>query len=278
MSNSSNRSLIDFSGTEFETVARWPLSTDVCIFGNPSKYTKDRLDDFFSVIVINTILKFVLTYVGTVEQCPPGTRLYARFHSGETDVLETLKLDLAAIARIKEYKKPFSSSEDKSSSMNKYGYAKIVINHNTNIFAYAAVNQFDRNETIYDSFIANNATQQELFQIIVLSTDKEVVDRPVSIIEEPVLYVDEVEGATEGDVGVEPRYRKHLTETSPQNLCLYDIMLLLTLYGPGVDRYNPESKLGLYEDYISKHFNYLVDRAKKIMENPAYNELFMRKC
>jgi hypothetical protein len=257
------------------TVARWEhLTTKVCIFGNPPEYSRQVLDEFFSVIVVNTILKFDLEFTDTAEQCGTNTMLYVRFHSGGLNILESLKLDVSRIAQMRNY----TESVDHL-YFHEYGMGLLLKQPATDLFAYAAIDQFDRNETAYDKAAANNAIQQELFQILTLSVDKPIDGKYASIIHEPTWYnVDDVDDATEEDTGSEPKYRKKWVETYSNNLCLYDVMLLLTLYGPGVLNVNPEGDLDWHEAYIREHFDYLKDRATIIMNSEAYNQIFMKKC
>lgn len=250
-------------------VLRWPSPLIVCVFGDYSQLSSDRFKDLFHFIQKSTDLRINTQYTIPREDCAQDTLLYVRIHSGDKGktLRQMLIKDLGSVVVEKGRKETSSTLEPKP-----YGMGTIVLGGGQPSAIYVAVDQFDRNETPFDEAMARKASQEEIFQVLVGAADVSTAVVPKSIIEEPILNIDK------RDWGLEPKYREEVFKSAPSNMCFYDVMLLLTLYGPGIARENPESKLDLYHAFIHENFDQIKRRATDLMNDDDYKSIFVKKC
>ncbi|RCS21637.1 hypothetical protein DUT91_22825 [Phyllobacterium salinisoli] len=138
--------------------------------------------------------------------------------------------------------------------------------------AYIAVNEFIDKKGEIDRVFVRSVVQQEFVQTFLMAPDIEVSRIPISIIEERDYYYIGKDS--------EDKYKKNVKvrmEMNARNMCLYDIMLLNTLYSRDIEDIR-SGTLGVYINYIRAHYGEIEESARRIQNDPRYKELFVSKC
>lgn len=244
---------------------RWGTPLYACIFGAVSPESHTRIRRIFSLIGTTTALQIEPTFVEEITACSPLTFLYVRMHSGRPELKFQIVGDVSFIMKKAGMTKPIDVK------FSPFGMGLVMIEDGRPPQTYVSAYQFDQNETEYDVAMANNVIQQEIVQVLLAAPDYQTNSKPKSLIEEW-----KIQNIAENDLGAEPIYRKQFIKFNAPNICLYDVMLLKTLYSE--ESYRSDGTLAFYKAYIKKHFDMMQKSAAQSIEDPDYNLLFSGKC
>ncbi|MDP9630338.1 UNVERIFIED_ORG: hypothetical protein J2W85_002412 [Ensifer adhaerens] len=245
-------------------VGPWPSPLDACVFGDTSDLSKRRVTLLFAFVRFVSVLYVEPHFVTKLGDCPSNSRFYVRFHSDEPTLLEAVQHDVGQI------RYGLGIDVEKEFKFSRFGMGYFIGDVGAQSVVYAAIDQFDRNETPYDEIMANNVIQQEIVQMILLAPDSPTKDASKSIIQENHLDV------VPGDFGGEPKYRKAWSERNVPNLCVYDVMLLEMIYSNAA--YDSDGSLAFYKNYILENFARMNKSATEKLNDRDFAELFPKKC
>ncbi len=141
-------------------------------------------------------------------------------------------------------------------------------------FLYVSVDEMKGATLEVDTSLARNLIQQELLQILLSANDIDIDigKTPVSIIEER-----RVPDVPEDEDDADPKYRAARAALNVPNMCLYDVMLLMTLYADDEEVVS-QAKLGLYLEYLRKNRRSIEEKARRVQNDPKYSDVFAVKC
>ncbi|THK38963.1 hypothetical protein EHS39_05115 [Ensifer sp. MPMI2T] len=245
-------------------VGPWPSPLAACVFGETSELSKRRVTLLFAFIRFVSVLYVEPNYVAKLDDCPGNAKLYIRFHSDEPTLLETVRHDIGQLRH------GLGIDVEKEFKFSRFGMGYFIGDVGVQPVIYAAIDQFDRDETPYDEVIANNVIQQEIVQMILLAPDFPTKEASKSILQESHQDV------AQGEFGGEPKYRKAWSERNVPNLCVYDVMLLGMIYSNAA--YDGDGSLAFYKSYIFSNFERMKKSAEEKLNDRDFAELFPRKC
>lgn len=251
-------------GNDF-ALNRMPSMLPVCVYGDQLERTKKWTTLFFELLSEETWINPRLHYVERTMDCAHDTFLYVFYHQSEKNTLSTIVGDVSFILKRNGLSKL-------DFSYNKYGFGKIFYDKNKEPRAYAAIDEAVDIETMStDDGIARSVIQQIFLKVILAVPGRAVTTAPVSIIEERELP--ELAGT---DTILTANQMAARFKLNVPNMCLYDIMLLKTVYAN--DPSIVDGRLDTYLSYIHAHYDELVQSARRIQSDPRYKALFEKKC
>ncbi|WP_125334247.1 hypothetical protein [Brucella anthropi] len=244
---------------------RMPSKFPVCVYGDRMERTEKWTTLFFELLSEETWINPRLHYVKRTIDCARDTLLYVFYHQSDKNTLSTIVGDVSFILKR-------SGLPEFHFIYDNFGFGHVFYEKGKEPRAYVAVNEaLDVETKSVDDSIARNVIQQELLQVVLVAPDRFVTTGPVSIIEERELP--ELAG-TNTILTAEQMAARF--ELNVPNMCLYDIMLLKTIYAN--DPAIIDGRLGTYLSYIHAHYDDLVLSALRIQSDPRYQDLFKKKC
>ncbi|MBW9066164.1 hypothetical protein JNB71_22920 [Rhizobium herbae] len=259
------QSLASGSYDENIQLNRWASRFDVCIYGGRSESTKKLVLLFFDIVREVTWLRPTIGFKPDIVACPNSTFLYVHLHQGEENFNQTAVGELALIMTRAGMTKPIDAR------LSQYGMGLSMIEIGLEPRLYVAINEFEGATLEVDKLLARNVVQQELLQVLLNASDLKVDQTPVSIIEER-----RVPNVPDSEDDADPKNRTERAKLNVPNMCLYDVMLLMTLYAR--DESIADARLGPYIRYIRKNFHKLEQAARAVQNNPRYHEIFSSRC
>lgn len=249
-------------------VARFARRYDVCAYGASDPLTERRVARFFELVRNETWMQPNLSFRAKVSECPETTFFYIFHHDGEGGSARATLDDLMFITARHDMALPADHLRYIPAHLPGFVVTLGVPGKPPRIFS--AINGFPDAKSETERILARTVLQQELFQAVLVARDLEVKRRPVSIVEEWNI------STTLRNPLTDPQYAARWLKHNVHNMCLYDIMLLITLYA--WDEAVLEGKLGPYIRYIRNHYDEIEKRARAIQQNPGYSDLFPEKC
>jgi hypothetical protein len=249
-------------------LGRFASRYDVCIYGMSDPVAESGFATFFGMVRNETWMQPNLIYRTDVSNCPETTFFYVFHHKGEDSVIRSTIDDLTYITA----RHGMTFPQDHSLYFQTYSPGLVVqlAPPGKDRKVYSAINGFAGTSSEADKMLAHNIIQQELLQAILNAGDLEVNRTPVSIIEE--WNISTPLRAPMAD----PQYRAQWLEHNVYNMCLYDIMLLITLYA--WDESILDDRLGSYIRYIRNNYEAIEKRAREIQYDERYSDIFVQKC
>ncbi|WP_147272243.1 hypothetical protein [Phyllobacterium salinisoli] len=244
---------------------RFPMDVEICVFSTEDNDIKQQILLLASLLKEETYIRPFTVFKKDIYSCPNSTFLYFRVHQGGPKTISGLVGDISYIANISGINSHIDTE------FSEYGMG-LVMTDGDRDKAYIAVNEFIDKKGEIDRVFVRSVVQQEFVQTFLMAPDIEVSRIPISIIEERDYYYIGKDS--------EDKYKKNVKvrmEMNARNMCLYDIMLLNTLYSRDIEDIR-SGTLGVYINYIRAHYGEIEESARRIQNDPRYKELFVSKC
>jgi hypothetical protein len=241
----------------------------ICGYGNQNKEIQFRISSFIDLVSDHTRLKPSVRYRKTSFDCPTDTLMYIWIHNN-IDRISQANIDIHN-REISHIVGRHGYSKTVDVKVDNYAYGLTFVEDGKQPILFSGINELLGADNSLNKLMAHNIVQQELFQLIMIARDVSVQSQPHSIIEERELGDDFAH--------IDPytiEYTREQFRINVSNLCVNDIILMLTLYSE--DEFVLDGKLNSYLHYLNTNFIKLRNRAQEIQNNPKYADIFIEKC
>lgn len=245
-------------------IARIGQHFKVCVYSQKKIANIISISKFFELIDNETRLNPALYYREALKQCPLDTLMYIWVHQGGTNFFIDHHSNLysaSSRAGIKSTLTPIN---------NIFGSAITAAAEEHLPFIFLSINELNGKRSQVKEKLAQNIAQQEIFQSLMNAKDIIVDGRPKSIIEESgkIIAKNDQEFASD-------KYWQDYFNANVSNMCILDIMLMLTIHSEHSLSFGTFLE---YQNYVDVNFENIKSKAYFIYNSDKYSSLFQTRC
>ena len=249
-------SRVEKSG-EREFIWSWPKVIPSCVFGDYNQADKSLVDVNVRFVSEVTNINFINLFKKTVRDCPQDTLLYLRFHSKGSHATQLILDDVEAVDGQK-------GRGDSAVHRSVSDLGGIFYSFGGNLPPYIFLSIINSGET---PFLGSNEVAEELLQKSLFLSITGVPDQ-LRLGKFPSFLHDPVSSITDKPRGILETTKRRT------NLCLFDVMLLRTLYNYSDSQYNLSGLLKV----VKNNYTAIESFSKEIYFKSSYSRIFPKKC
>ncbi|MEL4073387.1 hypothetical protein WKW50_25050 [Ochrobactrum sp. GPK 3] len=239
-------------------VFRWNTELGVCQFGNYSSTDDQAMRGFIKFLNSSTILNLTVFDKNDIKNCSNDDTIFLRWHDGKDGGKNVISNDILFLGDLTGRYLNIPAEKFNMKGMGLYSFGSYY-----RPYMYVSLSGVGRGNIDPDIQRTTEIVQKPLYGALT-GIQNEFSRKYDTFLSDPLFSLSDQFKIKYSDRRI--------------NLCRFDVITLLVLYGKKQSGVPTKMPMDYYKKFIETNYHELLKESDSLMNNPNYSHIFLRKC